>query len=64
MESMASNSKRSRAEFDEPDETTSVVFDEDLAVGGMSSGEESELDWELENLSEESRYIRIILLLI
>ena len=32
-----------------------MIFDDESEHGGISSGEESELDRKLENLSEESR---------
>ena len=51
-ETMASGAKRQRYTVDEAVE---MIFDDGSEHGGMDSGEESELDRELENLSEESR---------
>ena len=49
---MASGGKRQRYTLDE---AVGIIFDDGSEHGGMDSGEESELDRELENLSEELR---------
>ena len=49
---MASDAKRQKYSVAEASE---MIFDDGSEHGGMSSGEESELDRKLENLSEESR---------
>ena len=49
---MASDAKRKRYSVAKPLE---VIFDDGSEHGSISSGEESELDRKLENLSEESR---------
>lgn len=49
---MASSAKRQRYTLDE---AVGMIFDDGSEHGGMDSGEESELDRELENFSEESR---------
>ena len=48
---MASGAKRQRYTLDEAVE---MIFNDGREHGGMDSSEESELDRELENLSEES----------
>nr|XP_058957927.1 uncharacterized protein LOC131785097 isoform X1 [Pocillopora verrucosa] len=49
---MASGAKRQRYSVAE---ALDIIFDDGSEHGGMSSGEESELDRKLENPSEESR---------
>ena len=49
---MASGAKRQRYTLDE---AVGIIFDDGSEHGGMDSGEVSELDRELENLSEELR---------
>ena len=49
---MASSAKRQRYTLDE---AVGMIFDDGSEHGGMDSGDESELDRELENFSEESR---------
>nr|XP_058957934.1 uncharacterized protein LOC131785097 isoform X2 [Pocillopora verrucosa] len=50
---MASGAKRQRYSVAE---ALDIIFDDGSEHGGMSSGEESELDRKLENPSEESRW--------
>lgn len=53
---MASAAKRSRTVGDDnADKVLEVLEQEDASNDGMSSGEESDLDRQLENESDESR---------
>ena len=52
---MSSVSKRARVEYVDPEDVLNMVLDDDEDPGGMSSSEESDLDRQLENQSEESR---------
>ena len=54
-EIMASASKRPRVALVHPDDVLNMVLESDEETGGMSSDEESDLDRQLENQSEESR---------
>ena len=53
---MASSAKRPRSsQMFDADDVIDMLFDEDSDNEGMSSGEESDLDRQLLNESEESR---------
>jgi len=52
---MASVSKRARVKYVDPEDVLDIVLDDDEDPGGMFSSEESDLDRQLENQSEESR---------
>ena len=51
---MASSSKRARGRNLTQEEVLDQIFN-DEGHGGMDSGEESDLDWQLENGNEECR---------
>ncbi len=51
---MASSSKRARVEYIEESEVLALVLQEETTEG-MDSGEESDLDQQLENGIEDSR---------
>jgi len=52
---MASASKRSRVDLTPLDEALERIFNEEDSADGMESGEESDLDRQLENETGESR---------
>ena len=52
---MASASKRARVDSIPQEEVYARIFDEENSGEGMDSGEESDLDRQLENEIEESR---------
>ena len=51
---MASLAKRARVDFIDPDEVLAMIWNDEITEG-MDSGEESDLDRQLENEIEESR---------
>ena len=54
---MASASKRSRVDLTPLDEALERIFNEEDSADGMESGEESDLDRQLENETGESRWV-------
>ena len=59
IEIMASSSKRARVEYIEESQVLALVLQEETTEG-MDSGEESDLDRQLENRIEDSRWVFII----
>jgi len=54
-EVMASVSKRARVDFVDPEDELDLILNDENSPNGMSSDEESDLDRQLENETEESR---------
>ena len=59
IEIMASSSKRARVKYIEESQVLALVLQEETTEG-MDSGEESDLDRQLENRIEDSRWVFII----